>query len=410
MAPRPGGRRALVPPASKEALAELLEAKVQESLHLEYKDSRALLDAGRGEISKDVSSFANADGGTIIYGITERNHIPERIDDGISIREMSRERLEQIIGSNVAPRLDCVIKQIAVGPGRNVFAVSVPKSYRGPHQDRVTRKYYKRRNFSADPMEDYELADLRARTQSVPTLIRFDAEIRSTNLFFLVVENIGSAAARDVEFAIDKEIPWRRPDDCPPFLTNGIRHFAPRMRLDIFYGVGHEVLGANARMPAELVVSVKYTHASLGTTIREQHEINFGNYLGTWPATSPVVEQGRKIEAMLKSIADTTKRLESSVSQLASAVGPTGLEMSVRTMRNLRSVVAGDGELEKVDPVGASPDTFREVLGVGFELAYRLRNHFRSANGLKGILEIEGATAELVNDLSRFFHVVDDRG
>jgi hypothetical protein len=163
-------------------------------------------------------------------------------------------------------------------------------------------------------------------------------------------------------------------------------------------------------MPAELVVSVKYTHASLGTTIREQHEINFGNYLGTWPATSPVVEQGRKIEAMLKSIADTTKRLESSVSQLASAVGPTGLEMSVRTMRNLRSVVAGDGELEKVDPVGASPDTFREVLGVGFELAYRLRNHFRSANGLKGILEIEGATAELVNDLSRFFHVVDDRG
>jgi len=37
----------------------------------------------KNEISKDVSAFANSDGGTIIYGIEEEGHLPKRIDGGV---------------------------------------------------------------------------------------------------------------------------------------------------------------------------------------------------------------------------------------------------------------------------------------------------------------------------------------
>ena len=55
---------------------QLIATQTQESLHLDYKDSRAIDKSKREEISKDVSAFANADGGTIIYGVTEKKTSP----------------------------------------------------------------------------------------------------------------------------------------------------------------------------------------------------------------------------------------------------------------------------------------------------------------------------------------------
>jgi predicted HTH transcriptional regulator len=62
-------------PTTIAEVQTLIDTQVQESLHLDYKDSRALARVKASEISKDVSAFANADGGTIIYGVTEVNHV-----------------------------------------------------------------------------------------------------------------------------------------------------------------------------------------------------------------------------------------------------------------------------------------------------------------------------------------------
>jgi predicted HTH transcriptional regulator len=53
-------------PTTRIDLENLIKNQVQESLHLDYKDSRAISDKLRHEIAKDVSAFANADGGVII--------------------------------------------------------------------------------------------------------------------------------------------------------------------------------------------------------------------------------------------------------------------------------------------------------------------------------------------------------
>ena len=68
-------------------LLALIANQVEENIHLDYKggDSLQKTDGKKKELSKDVSAFANSDGGTIIYGIKEfddvaRRHLPEKID------------------------------------------------------------------------------------------------------------------------------------------------------------------------------------------------------------------------------------------------------------------------------------------------------------------------------------------
>jgi predicted HTH transcriptional regulator len=57
---------------------------VAESTTLEYKASPAVDKNNKDEIAKDISAMANAEGGQIIYGMTEANHLPNGLDAGVS--------------------------------------------------------------------------------------------------------------------------------------------------------------------------------------------------------------------------------------------------------------------------------------------------------------------------------------
>jgi predicted HTH transcriptional regulator len=128
-------------PTTLAEIQTLIDTQVQESLHLDYKDSRALGRDKASEIAKDVSAFANADGGTIIYGVTETNHVPVEIDDGVDHHRLSHEWLEQIIRSNITPRIEGLrIAPIRRSTDKSIYAVHIPKSYRGPHQEMNSKR------------------------------------------------------------------------------------------------------------------------------------------------------------------------------------------------------------------------------------------------------------------------------
>jgi predicted HTH transcriptional regulator len=122
--------------STKEDLQRLVEQEVQESLALDYKDSRSLdkNNKAKDELCKDVSAFANSAGGQIIYGIEEdKDGYPIKLDDG---SDVSREWIEQVIDSNVQPRLEgLVITPIPVGNGRHAYVLTIPQALgRAPHQ------------------------------------------------------------------------------------------------------------------------------------------------------------------------------------------------------------------------------------------------------------------------------------
>jgi hypothetical protein len=107
-------------------LEKLIAGAVEESLTLDYKASDALGtdDRKRNELCKDVTSFANAAGGQIVYGIVEDKHIPTGVDDGA----------DKSITKRATCRLncrDCFRENICISPRfadahRAGFLVSMP--------------------------------------------------------------------------------------------------------------------------------------------------------------------------------------------------------------------------------------------------------------------------------------------
>lgn len=206
-------------------LQALIRNHTQESLHLDYKASGALrnTDINKNEISKDVSAFANSDGGKIIYGIEEQNHLPIRIDSGVASTG-KREWLEQVINSRIEPRIhDVKIKQIDLTSNQNraVFAVQIPASFTA-HQAH-DRRYYRRYNFQSIQMHDYEvkmvinryrepvLKLLASSIHEEPVSLLLDGEL----LFVLELENLGkmSAKSASIEFFFPMALQTRAAGD-----------------------------------------------------------------------------------------------------------------------------------------------------------------------------------------------------
>lgn len=157
---------------------QLIKDGIGEDLHLEYKRSEALgkKSIDRNELSKDVSAFANADGGRIIYGVSEKDHKPEKRDDGVDPKEFSKEWIDQVLGSTISPRINgLIITPINADNGNLYYVIDIPKSSKA-HQAN-DKKFYRRRNFMSDPMEQYEILDVLNRDIGPDLELHFELKI-----------------------------------------------------------------------------------------------------------------------------------------------------------------------------------------------------------------------------------------
>ncbi|MDB5162578.1 MAG: ATPase [Candidatus Saccharibacteria bacterium] len=203
-----------------EDLNTLVASEAHEDIHLDFKASGSLgkQDKKKTEISKDVSAFANSDGGTIVYGMLESDNKASGLDGGVS--GLEREWLENIITSTINPRIDgIVIHPIEISAGSYAYIVHIPRSERAPHQAQ-DKKFYKRFNFKSVPMEHYEIMDV-MRRQSSPSLrlafkfnsINNGTSIRPTETMFRVINNSDVPAENfAVRICIDRRIKVELPD------------------------------------------------------------------------------------------------------------------------------------------------------------------------------------------------------
>lgn len=150
-------------------LIRLIDEKIRESASLDYKQSRALAKTGKAklDLSKDVSAFANAGGGTLIYGIAENERQePDGLDEGIDPLVISKEWLDDVISSGIQRKVEGVrihvVDLTGERAGRVAYVIEIPQSMRAPHMS-ADHKYYKRHNFKSEPMEDYEVRDVALR-------------------------------------------------------------------------------------------------------------------------------------------------------------------------------------------------------------------------------------------------------
>jgi predicted HTH transcriptional regulator len=150
---------------------QFVQGGLQESQSLEYKASAALgrQSSEKAELCKDVSAFANAGGGMIIYGIAEHKHDPTGTDQGVDSKVFDKEWIENVLTTGVQPKLEhleiAAIDLPSKGRDRVAFVIRIGQaSALAPHQNVSDNKYYRRHNFKAEPMQDNEVRDAMRRS------------------------------------------------------------------------------------------------------------------------------------------------------------------------------------------------------------------------------------------------------
>src|SRR5438046_77247 len=129
---------------SGKPLESITEADLQEQvdnqvLELKTQEYKAVLpgnsDRDKKEFIAAVSSFANAAGGLLIYGIRTEKGVPKELVGlkGISVDD-EKLRLENMIRDGVAPRIPGIeIRPIPLHVSSEAILIRIPRSWASPH-------------------------------------------------------------------------------------------------------------------------------------------------------------------------------------------------------------------------------------------------------------------------------------
>lgn len=136
---------------TEQDLQELIDEGTIEIKTLEYKvELPGGTDSEKKEFLADVSSFANASGGDIIYGIISDKSTGKPLElKGLSITNADNEilRLENIIRDSIEPRIPSInIKSIQLTNSQYVIIIRIPRSWNKPHRIKFQdyHKFYSR--------------------------------------------------------------------------------------------------------------------------------------------------------------------------------------------------------------------------------------------------------------------------
>jgi predicted HTH transcriptional regulator len=117
-------------------LLQLIEDKASESKTIEYKgDLVASSDSEKKEFLYATSSFANTQGGHIVFGMAEASGLPTKLEDLAGIDpDKEIQRLEQILRHGVRPSLAIETKPVRLASGNVALVMRIAKSWNPPHQ------------------------------------------------------------------------------------------------------------------------------------------------------------------------------------------------------------------------------------------------------------------------------------
>lgn len=142
-------------------IENLIEQREPEGQQLDYK---AEFDSDKNEFRRDVSSFANSNGGDIVVGVAEEKGIPSVLR-GINLSKKTAEQYKnqiiEILRARIKPMIPGVRVHITPPIDDKRFAViRVPKSMAAPHQVEIENKQFEfwvRREASKQRMDIDEL-------------------------------------------------------------------------------------------------------------------------------------------------------------------------------------------------------------------------------------------------------------
>jgi hypothetical protein len=244
--------------------------------------------------------------------------------------------------------------------------------------------------------------DARSRRQALPLLIALDLGAPGGGLFQFSLENIGQAAALDVNFKWPKNMKWMKGTP-PEQFVRGIKFLPPGKSLHIpYFGVFDLLKEKDTGDDPKFDIEVTYNHGETGQKLTETFHFEPADWRGTLIKQSDVEKQGHELCNHIRDLTRAVEKLSQQVDSLTPLASATGLQLSVATLKNLRLLLAGKSDIEKILAKDCKREVFQEVLGADISLAHRLQHHFGYGDGKK-LEEVEGMTAELVATFRQYF-------
>ena len=158
-------------------LEALVTNQVAERRTLEFKrDLPTGAERSRKEFLADVTSFANAQGGDLLFGVDAPRGIATGIT-GLVVENSDQEllRWEDILLAGVEPRLPGVrLRWIDCSGGRGVMLIRIPPSTIAPHRVILagSNRFYGRKSNGKYEMDTQELRDAFTASEALPTRLR----------------------------------------------------------------------------------------------------------------------------------------------------------------------------------------------------------------------------------------------
>lgn len=178
----------------KSDINTLISNQVTEGKTLDYKERHPNnSDSDKKEFLVDISSFTNASGGDILYGIKEKRDdhgnptgIPEIACglEGINADAEIR-RLDNIVRDGIAPRISGVhIKAIEGFSNGPVILLRIPKSWTSPHMVTFqnSSRFYSRNSAGKYQLDVSEIRSAFALSETLPEKIRRFRDNRITKI------------------------------------------------------------------------------------------------------------------------------------------------------------------------------------------------------------------------------------
>ena len=166
---------------SEEVLQELVEDKERENRSIEFKLSLPGNSyEERKEFLADFTSFANSDGGDLIYGVRAPHGIAEEVVGLSEDLDAETNRLENLLRTGVQPRITgYALKVVQLKNQKRVLVIRIGRSWALPHRVTLSShdKFYGRNSAGKYALDVPELRSLFSLSESTADRIRnFRAE------------------------------------------------------------------------------------------------------------------------------------------------------------------------------------------------------------------------------------------
>lgn len=148
-------------------IKQLKDDEIPESAAVEYKKD-VIRDK---KLIKEICGLANANGGYLIFGVEESEEeppIPKSLP-GLSLEDFNMQRTQQVINTNIEPRISVRMQAIEKPSDDTSFVViHVPEGTDKPYLSTKTGRFYQRYNIETRQMTEPEISNLYKQRFSTP--------------------------------------------------------------------------------------------------------------------------------------------------------------------------------------------------------------------------------------------------